>query len=53
MPGIIGPIVRITPNEVHFNDPEFNDVLYPGPGKRKIDKPEYAALRAGSECQSQ
>jgi hypothetical protein len=41
--------VRITPNEVQFEDPEFNDVLYPSLGKRKIDRPEYAAARAGSK----
>jgi hypothetical protein len=43
-----GPIVRITPNEVHFNDPEFIDTLYPGPG-RKTDKPLWFALRTGSK----
>ncbi|KAE8365518.1 cytochrome P450 [Aspergillus caelatus] len=43
-----GPVVRITPNELHFDDPEFNDVLYPSAGKRKIDRPEYAAARAGT-----
>ncbi|KAF2120196.1 cytochrome P450 [Lophiotrema nucula] len=42
-----GPVVRVNPNEVHFEDPDFNDVLYPGLGKRR-DKPEYAALRAGT-----
>lgn len=45
----IGPIVRITPNEVHFEDPEINDVLFPSRGKRKIDRPGYAAARAGSK----
>jgi cytochrome P450 len=44
--------VRVTPNEVHFEDPEFNDVLYPSAGKRKIDRPEYAAARAGSKFQA-
>lgn len=46
---ITGPIIRITPNEVHFDDPDFNDVLYPSLGKRKIDRPAYAAARAGSK----
>ena len=33
-----GPVVRITPNEVHFNDPEFLDTVYPGTS-RKTNKP--------------
>ncbi|KAJ5465603.1 hypothetical protein N7530_009390 [Penicillium desertorum] len=32
-----GPIVRIKPNEVHCNDPEFVEVLFTGP-LRKRDK---------------
>ncbi|KAF9884916.1 hypothetical protein FE257_000907 [Aspergillus nanangensis] len=48
MHAIYGPVVRITPNELHFEDPEFNDVLYPSGSKRKIDRPEYAAARAGT-----
>ncbi|KAH7374222.1 cytochrome P450 [Cadophora sp. MPI-SDFR-AT-0126] len=42
-----GPIVRIGPNEVHFDDPEFIDILYPNSG-RKTDKPDFVALRAGT-----
>lgn len=44
-----GPIVRITPNEVHFADPEFLDELYPT-GGRRINKPTWFALLTGSEC---
>lgn len=44
-----GPIVRITPNEVHFADPEFLDELYPT-GGRKIEKPSWFALLTGSGC---
>ena len=29
-----GPIVRFPPNEIHFNDPEFLDTVYPGPGRK-------------------
>ncbi|KAI1163869.1 cytochrome P450 CYP682H1 [Nemania serpens] len=42
-----GPIVRITPNEVHFSDPEFLDTLYPA-GGRKTDKPDWFPLRTGT-----
>ncbi|KAI1442048.1 cytochrome P450 CYP682H1 [Annulohypoxylon stygium] len=42
-----GPIVRVTPNEVHFNDPEFIDAVYPGFG-RKTDKPIWFARRTGT-----
>ncbi|KAI3329673.1 cytochrome P450 [Ustulina deusta] len=42
-----GPIVRVTPNEVHWNDPEFIDVVYPAIG-RKTDKPVWFAQRTGT-----
>ncbi|KAF2993294.1 hypothetical protein E8E14_000910 [Neopestalotiopsis sp. 37M] len=42
-----GPIVRITPNEVHFSDPEALDTIYPT-GGRKTDKPWWFALRTGT-----
>ncbi|KAF6812419.1 cytochrome p450 [Colletotrichum sojae] len=42
-----GPIVRITPHEVHFSDPEFLDALYPV-GGRKTDKPAWFALITGT-----
>ena len=29
-----GPIIRISPYEIHINDPEFIDEIYPGSGKR-------------------
>lgn len=43
-----GPVVRITPNEVHFLDPDFIDTVYPGPG-RKTNKPLWFAHRTGSK----
>ena len=43
-----GPIVRINPHEVHFNDPEFIDPLYPGPA-RKTDKYMFTGRRTGSK----
>ncbi|XXG99373.1 hypothetical protein Hte_005710 [Hypoxylon texense] len=42
-----GPIIRITPHEVHFADPEFLDALYPA-GGRKTDKPSWFALLTGN-----
>ncbi|KAI1106148.1 cytochrome P450 [Jackrogersella minutella] len=42
-----GPIIRITPNEVHFADPEFLDALYPA-GGRKTDKPSWFPLLTGT-----
>lgn len=44
---IQGPIVRINPREVHFNDPDFIDPLFPGPG-RKTDKYVFTGRRTGS-----
>lgn len=43
-----GPIVRVTPNEIHFDDPDFLETLYPNRGKN-VDKPEFVAVRAGSK----
>ncbi|KAI0401350.1 cytochrome P450 [Xylaria palmicola] len=42
-----GPIVRITPQEVHFNDAEFINDIYPTTG-RKTDKPLLVGLRTGT-----
>ncbi|KAL8841191.1 MAG: hypothetical protein Q9170_001045 [Blastenia crenularia] len=42
-----GPIVRINPNEVHFNDPDFIDTLFPTKG-RKTDKPIMVGQRTGT-----
>jgi hypothetical protein len=44
-----GPIVRISPNEVHFNDPDFIDSLYPGAGERKTNRPVMVGKRSGSK----
>ncbi|KAJ5811087.1 cytochrome P450 [Penicillium robsamsonii] len=42
-----GPIVRINPNEIHFNDPDFIDSIYAGPA-RKTTKPLFVGRRTGT-----
>ncbi|KAI9837891.1 MAG: hypothetical protein M1837_002681 [Sclerophora amabilis] len=41
-----GPIVRISPNELHVNEPSFIDELYAGGGKAR-DKYDYATAQFG------
>jgi cytochrome P450 len=40
-----GPIIRITPSELHINDPEYYDTLYDRSGRR--DKYSYFSGRFG------
>ncbi|KAK4184563.1 cytochrome P450 [Podospora australis] len=42
-----GPVVRVNPNEVHFDDAEFIDTLFPLSG-RKTDKPISTGKRTGT-----
>ncbi|OAA57314.1 Cytochrome P450 [Cordyceps fumosorosea ARSEF 2679] len=42
-----GPIVRINPDEVHFNDPDFIEPLYPS-AKRKTNKSVMTGRRTGT-----
>ena len=44
---LIGPIVRISPFELHINDPEYYDELYSGSSKKR-DKYEWAARLFGN-----
>jgi hypothetical protein len=44
-----GPVVRFNPNEVHFNDPDFIDTLYPGASGRKTNRPVMVGKRSGSK----
>lgn len=41
-----GPVVRISPSELHISEPGFIDELYPGPGKIR-DKYSYATGQFG------
>ncbi|KAI1328950.1 putative cytochrome P450 [Xylariaceae sp. FL0255] len=41
-----GPVVRISPSELHINDPSFIDTLYAG-GSVRRDKYEYFATQFG------
>ncbi|KAI0877415.1 cytochrome P450 [Hypoxylon argillaceum] len=42
-----GPIIRINPDEVHFNDAEFINNIFPTTG-RKTDKPLWVGRRSGT-----
>ncbi|KNG85596.1 hypothetical protein ANOM_007237 [Aspergillus nomiae NRRL 13137] len=42
-----GPLIRVSPHEVHWNDPEFIDQAYPTT-LRKTDKPVWVAQRTGT-----
>ena len=41
-----GPIIRVTPDEVHVNDPELVDVVYPG-SWTKVNKDPYLMMKFG------
>ncbi|KJZ72359.1 hypothetical protein HIM_08285 [Hirsutella minnesotensis 3608] len=41
-----GPIVRISPREVHIDDPDFYSTIYTN--KRGLDKPDYLKWRFGA-----
>ncbi|KAL2793511.1 cytochrome P450 [Aspergillus keveii] len=43
-----GPIVRITPREIHINDPEFYDEIYAPSSRRREKDPAYVTLTTRS-----
>ncbi|KAI1322849.1 cytochrome P450 [Xylariaceae sp. FL0255] len=45
---IYGPIVRISPEEVHIHDSQWTDILFSGPAQGKRDKYAPAASQAGT-----
>lgn len=40
----LGPIVRITPDELHVNDPDLIDIVYPSGGKTVYKDAYYTRL---------
>jgi hypothetical protein len=46
---LIGPIVRISPFELHINDSEYYDELYSGSSKKR-DKYEWSARLFGNSA---
>jgi hypothetical protein len=46
---LIGPIVRISPFELHINDSEYYDELYSGSSKKR-DKYEWATRLFGNSA---
>jgi hypothetical protein len=42
----VGPVIRINPDELHFNDPDFHDEIFTSAGKI-IDKPPKEANAFG------
>ena len=46
---LAGPIVRISPYELHINDAEYYDELYSG-GSKKRDKYEWATRLFGNSA---
>ena len=47
-----GPIVRISPHEIHINDPEYLDEIYVGPAKSKTNKYRWSVRSWGMEEKS-
>ena len=39
-----GPIVRITPHELHINDPDYWDAVYPGSQKPTDKYPPFTEM---------
>lgn len=46
-PTVVGPVVRITPDEVHLSDPENYEIIHSVGSKYSKSTPFYSALGAG------
>lgn len=49
---VIGPLVRIGPNELHCNDPAFIDEIYASSGRKRDKQVHYLAVLAGPSTKS-
>ncbi|RDW76820.1 uncharacterized protein DSM5745_06812 [Aspergillus mulundensis] len=47
-----GPVVRINPEELHFNDIAFVDEIYAGAGRKRDKQPHYLNFFSGSVATS-
>lgn len=46
----VGPIIRISPDQLHINDPDFLDEIYPGSAKKTDKPPRYAGMFGRGEA---
>ena len=47
-----GPVVRINPEELHFNDISFANEIYDGPGRKRNKQVHYLNIFAGPTTSS-
>ncbi|RAH76615.1 putative cytochrome P450 [Aspergillus japonicus CBS 114.51] len=49
---IYGPVVRINPEELHFNDPNFIDEVYPTAGRTRNKQVHYVTFATGPTAEA-
>ncbi|PYH42563.1 cytochrome P450 [Aspergillus saccharolyticus JOP 1030-1] len=49
---IYGPVVRINPEEIHFNDPSFIDEVYSTAGRARNKQHHYVAFATGPSAEA-